>query len=359
MNRRIFNRKAGGKDVLILSIIGVVLVIAFIFILFKIVGQSEKHVEKVRKTKVKYDESLAWRPDDELSEKVVLNDLKKKPNRRRVFYKQMKLTEKSFQHIGQMAMLEDLRLTDSIVKDDWLEHLKDLPLRRLDLNGTMVTDACVPYLLQIKALKNLGLADTDFTDKGLKLLSKSETLESINLDRTSISDSGVKGLPRLKNLRSLSVADTSTTSSSLDVIVGIKGLKYLSLKGIKLDIDFVTKLSKLKELKALNISDCQITDKQLEKIGTIKNLKAIRLSINNEITDKCLKSIGKLKQLEFLELTQCPGITNGAVKKFKKQHPRCRVKHSMNVGNIPGGFHFKGLEKEVKILKENLRKEQN
>ena len=342
------------KDILILVIIAVVLVFALIFILFNIIGQSEKHVEKVRKTKVKYDESLSWRPDSKLSEESVLKDLRKNPGQREVSYSQMELTKKSFKYISQMSQLEALKLTDSIVKDDWLKYLRGKPIRKLDLFGTQITDDCVPHLLAMPKLRWIGLGHTEITDKGLEELSSHPRLQFVELDRTNITDEGVKSLSKLRSLRNLDLADTSTTSSSMDLIGKMTELKSLSLKGVKLDGTSIAKLNGLKKLRQLNLGDCQIGDKDLTTIHKLKNLNGLRISINDGLTDKCLKPIGKLKKLRFLEITQCPNITDGAVEKFKQKHPNCKVKHSRTVGNIPGGFHFEGLEQEAKFLRDQI-----
>ena len=67
----------GKKDLVIMCVIAVILIFALAYVLINIVRQSEKHVEKVRNTKVQYEESLSWRPDKSLCEKRILKDLMK------------------------------------------------------------------------------------------------------------------------------------------------------------------------------------------------------------------------------------------------------------------------------------------
>lgn len=78
-------------------------------------------------------------------------------------------------------------VTDSVV-----ETLVQLPaLVELDLSGTNITDAALPWVAKLKNLKRLRLIDCPIGDTGFALLS-GLPLEDISLGGTRVSDKAVK-----------------------------------------------------------------------------------------------------------------------------------------------------------------------
>lgn len=351
--------KYGSKDILIIAILAVLMVIALVYILFRIIGQSEKHVEKVRKTKVDYEESLSWRPDSQLCEKRIYQDLKSNPRRKKISYEQLELSEKCFKYISKMVQLKTLDLKDSVVKDDWLKHLVNLPLKSINLNGTDITDKGIKEIVKIKTLKNLSIGQAVISDESLILISQHPNLNFLGLDRTRITDNGLKHLVAKKqDLLHLDLSTTKITPASLDTITQMKNLKSLNLQGLHLNNEQIDRLSSLKKLRSLNLSYAKLTDKDIESIYKFKKL--IRLEIStNYLTDKSLIPLGRLKKLIFLDISQSPDITTEAVAKFEKAHPRCKVKYSKNITDIPQHLNLGNIQDEVDLLQGqvNIRRE--
>jgi Flp pilus assembly protein TadD len=73
--------------------------------------------------------------------------------------------------ITREPTLELLSFDDCLVTDKDIKHLVGLcNLFELHLNGTEVTDACIPDLMRIRALLNLGIRDTRVTAGGVERL---------------------------------------------------------------------------------------------------------------------------------------------------------------------------------------------
>ena len=104
-----------------------------------------------------------------------------------------------------LAGLKDLRrlmLRDTLVTDEGLQYLKDLPnLEELDLSGTRVTDKGIEYLRNLKSLRRLNLLSSTASDAAMDVLAGLPHLEVLNLYRTKITNSGVAKLQALKELK--------------------------------------------------------------------------------------------------------------------------------------------------------------
>lgn len=87
-------------------------------------------------------------------------------------------------------------------------------LRELSLAFTHVTSDCAPYLIQLPSLRSLNLWSTQFSDKGLLLISEHlPDLESINLCETPVTDKGIDNLTSLKRLQSLNLNSTHLSAA--------------------------------------------------------------------------------------------------------------------------------------------------
>jgi hypothetical protein len=277
-------RRSSGKfDLLIIAIIFLLIFGAFIFVLFQIIGHSEEHVETVRKTKVIYNESLRWRPEGQMCEANIRNDLMKFPDRKSAEYTNLNLDEKCLKLIGRMSGLQDLKLTRSTIQSSWLKHLTTLPLRSLGLNSTAITDKAIPIILSFPNLNGLGIGDTEVTDKGLELLSASKPLRRLELNLArNVTNNGIKHVGKLTQLRELEIGESRhLTGKCLSYLKDLKNLRFLGLDSISLTDDDLSGLSSFERLSVLDISNCQLTDKSLVEIVKCGSLTNLNLSGTN------------------------------------------------------------------------------
>lgn len=322
-------RDSGRTDILAIALIAVILVGALIFFLLRIIGHSEEHVDKVRKTKIKYNESLRWRSDSKRSESRIRADFAQSSGRKHADYGDLDLNEKSVKLIGKMTRLEELKLSRSTIQDDWLVYLTKLPLKTLSLQGTLVTDKAVPYILQMKKLNSLSIGDTELTDKGLKELSSSKSIThlKINLGRR-ITNDGIKYIGEMTQLEQLELPSSKHLSGAcLVYLKDLRKLNFLNLDSMKIRSEDLVFLSSLKKLSILELSNSGLTDKDAAEVANVASLEILSLR-GSDITDKGLLSLLNLKRLKRLNIKDCPGVKESAVQKFKAAVPGIKIKYS-------------------------------
>jgi hypothetical protein len=84
-------------------------------------------------------------------------------------------------------------------------------LESLNVSGTGIDDAGLPYVGRIRSLRSLHLGQTRITDDGLRHLMGLNRLEHLDLSGTSVTDDGLRHLEGLRALKLLFVHETRVT----------------------------------------------------------------------------------------------------------------------------------------------------
>jgi hypothetical protein len=351
-------RKSSGRlDIIIIAVIALLLVVGLIFVILQIIGHSEEHVETVRKTKAKYTESLRWRPDSELCETRIHEDLLRHPERTRAEYTDLNLNESCLQDIGNMSRLEELKLTRSTFQDQWLEYLSKLRLRSLGLHGSSITDKAVPYILKMQSLDQLSIGDTDLTNKGLELLSAHPRLKALDIELgRCITNDGIKYIGKMKQLERLEVPSSSTlTGKCLANLANLKNLTTLGLESIPVDAEDLHFLAGLKKLRSLDLSNSALNDQCLIEITKLPSIKTLNLT-GSDFSNAGLLSLAKMKKLSSLIIKDCPKVDYKTIEKFRSMRPDCRVQHSSSSA-IADQMSQDKVKQEVEFLKNEVNVE--
>lgn len=114
--------------------------------------------------------------------------------------------------IGQLKTcrkLADIALEDTGVGDDALRDLATLPLRKLHIGGTRVTNAGVIELERCRTLEELALNDLDITPRCLESLRKLPKLETLVLWGLTVDTEAANVLCHMGQLRYLYLDDAS------------------------------------------------------------------------------------------------------------------------------------------------------
>lgn len=347
----------GSKDIYIIAAITLVIVGALIFYLLRIVGHAEKHVDTVKKTKVKYSESLSWRPEEALSEDKVKADFKNSRNQTVADYGDLNLTRNSFILISKMPSLKDLKLTRASFKEDWLNILTDTNIRYLALTGTPITDKSIPILLRMKKLEKLEIGDTEMTDKGLEELSKSKTINhlEINLGR-KLSNEGIKNINEMTQLKILEITGSKMiTGACLKDLSNLENLEQLSIRCLKVEDQDLDGLAKFTRLYQLDASECNLDDRALEKISKIKSLNGLNVN-GSAITDNGLIKLASLSNLKSLFIKRCKNVSASGVKELQKRLPDCHIVYS-NKNNFAKKLERDDVKMELLLLKDEAKNE--
>ena len=171
--------------------------------------------------------------------------------------------------------------------------IEEAILKALKKPGGKVTDA------DWMKVTNMNLSSTEFSDAGLKELSKAENLTGLYASRTRVTNAGIKELAAFKYLHTFNAFDTQISDA---------GLKELAA---------------MKKLKRLYLGNTKITDAGLRELAALPQLNTIILE-GSEITDAGLDELAKFEQLIMVGVMRTK-VTKAAVEKFKKALPKCRI----------------------------------
>jgi internalin A len=126
------------------------------------------------------------------------------------------------------------------------------PVTSLVLSGTMVTDADLNRLKELRQLQILSLNNTKITDSGLECLRGLTELTALGLGLTKVTDAGLKNLMGLSRLSELDLAGTQVSDAGLDSLSGLTGLRQLQLANTQVTEAGVKKLQQA-------LPSCKIT----------------------------------------------------------------------------------------------------
>ena len=108
--------------------------------------------------------------------------------------------------------LTTLDLIGTQTEDQAITHLLELKqLINLDLGHTKITDAGASQLEKMTQLKSLNLSRTEITDKTLEHL-QSLPLQRLYIESTNVSDAGIDSLLKIKTLDVVGFANTKITA---------------------------------------------------------------------------------------------------------------------------------------------------
>lgn len=128
--------------------------------------------------------------------------------------------------------VKSLDISEHSITSEALEHIKHLPLERLNLERTRI-DSIAP-LKDMKSLKELVLAESAITDEGMHAVTSLSGLKKIDLKSTDVSGATLRRLARMKSLSAIdlrgckkfSQSDTDHLQQSLPHATVMENLGY-------------------------------------------------------------------------------------------------------------------------------------
>jgi N-acyl-D-aspartate/D-glutamate deacylase/Leucine-rich repeat (LRR) protein len=191
-------------------------------------------------------------------------------------------------------------LANTSVTDAQLEYLAVLPLTRLDLETTQISDAGLEFVSRMATLEELNLANTTTSDKSLAKLEKLSRLRKLILNNTYVQG---PGLAALVSLQELELAGTRVADVGLAELAGLQSLRHLRLDYTDIGDAGLKHLEALPALRSLDLSAADITDDGLATIAKLTNLTELLLNYGR-FTDKGVQQLSSLANLQRLELAR-------------------------------------------------------
>ncbi len=209
--------------------------------------------------------------------------------------------------LGSMRELTELSLVGTAVNDQVVASISSLPLRKLDLSKTPITNASLPHILKI------------------------ETLEELDVSFTSLTGANYKGFGKTN----IKVLNVGMTPFGLDGFVNIKGMKDLEDLNVYsaglVEHKAANVFRTFPKLKILNAGKNSVTDEGMVVFfkghGTLEDLQ---LHDNRGITDRGLGALIGVTTLKSLNVggTACGAAGAQALKRIL---PECTIKTASGV----------------------------
>jgi len=140
-----------------------------------------------------------------------------------------KITGAGLAHLAKLPKLQDLVLQGPGLDDAAAAAIAKLPLRRLSLRRTAITDAGLEHLAGMRHLEHIDLSDSrGVTDRGVAALAECKTLRSINVrGARGVTDETLQKLSDLP-LESIDLTSYGNRQSRMHAMFTDEGLKALA-----------------------------------------------------------------------------------------------------------------------------------
>jgi Leucine-rich repeat (LRR) protein len=165
-----------------------------------------------------------------------------------------KITDSTLEFLAGVPTLETVDVGWAQITDTGLDHLVSLTnLRRLTMGGNKLTDTSLQFLRQMPQIEYLDVGGTQRTDSGLWSL--------------LLTDTGVQAIATVTELRELRLAGTAITGRGLELLKPLPKLERLNLQACKrLKDDAAAVLAGFAHLKSLDLKDSGLTEPAVAKI---------------------------------------------------------------------------------------------
>ncbi|MBZ0186684.1 MAG: protein kinase, partial [Candidatus Obscuribacterales bacterium] len=242
-----------------------------------------------------------------------------------------KKTDKDLAKLRNGLVPEILELTGSDITDKGLTYLVGLPIKKLRINATDITDAGIESVAKIKSMLFVDLSDDILlTGKSLKSLAKLPHLIGISLTGTTLNDDDLRFLPGLPQLQTITLGQChNITGDGFVYLPKLSQLTTLKIDALTINKTGYENLAKLHKLKWLDLQSSNFSDQSIEIVRNMRDLEMLNIG-STKLTDNGLDKIPTIEPLNLLRIESCPNITNDAVIKFKARNPQCEIRYSTN-----------------------------
>jgi hypothetical protein len=181
------------------------------------------------------------------------------------------------------------------------QYLKNLTgLKRLDLDGSDISDAELPYLKGCRELVFLSVTRTEIKGPGVSVLRNFPHLKMLFLGHNALDQNMLAALDSLREVTELHLDQCTVGDTALVHVGHMEGLVHLRLSENK-----------------------KITDSGIAHLKGLQKLKTLDIS-GTSVTKSCAKSLTELPKLRLLRVSS-PTVTNADLVEMGKQLPKCQV----------------------------------
>jgi hypothetical protein len=165
------------------------------------------------------------------------------------------------------------------ITDRVLSSLRSLTrVRRLNLNGSKLSDDGIGYFRDMHELESLDLRDTRINGKGFPALCDLARLRDLDLSGSDVTDQGISSFPSLLSLRRLRIDACDgmniNDSSAESLVMKFPNLEVLGIGYTRISDSGIKKICSLKCIKKLSLASCpNITAASIAELKKLTGLK--------------------------------------------------------------------------------------
>ncbi len=196
-------------------------------------------------------------------------------------------------------------------------------VNNVDLREGKVDNALLAQLAVLKELRNLDLSNADIDDEGLRRLVHLP-LRRLWLQETKITDASAATLSKISFLNFLQLNATQLSDAFLERLDPLPNLQDLGLRGTRVTSTGMNRLSRHPKLQRLDLYHTEVDDSGVARLAACQSLTDVGLSATN-VTDAVFQYLDKLPHLTEADLSGNPTVTTEAVLAFEKSHPKCDI----------------------------------
>jgi hypothetical protein len=211
------------------------------------------------------------------------------------------------------------------LRDEDLAVLKHPPrLRDLQIVAPLLTDEAMVHVEKIESLRELTLYQTQITSRGLRRLRRIP-LEKLVIAGSAVTDETLEALEAFPNLRKLMISESSVTDVGLTQLAHVPNLEKLFLADNPICDSGMYSVAKLKRLYELDLIGLAITDEGIPPLATLEQLRFLNVA-ETHVTERGLLAFRTHPALKYLYIGSQP--TSDTLKTLTNALPGCLVSDS-------------------------------
>jgi hypothetical protein len=193
--------------------------------------------------------------------------LKQIPTLRRIWLRELKITDAGLSALEGMPQLSSLSLEASNITDHGLMNLRYLSqLHTLHIERSKITGPGLIHVSCPDKIESLSFGKSPFDDAGLKLLPRFANLTFLALSETLVTDDGLSHLRACRRLDDLWLGQTAITNRGVANLIDVPALERLDLFYTGATDACLPSLLKMPNLKRVTFGGEQISVATYERL---------------------------------------------------------------------------------------------
>ncbi len=222
----------------------------------------------------------------------------------------LKVGDNHLAALAGLTGLKQLALANTNVTQRGIQHLLALKdLNYLEISSMALDDGALPYIAELSSIETLVIG-SPVTDEGLRHLAPLKNLKELFLWVENIRGPGLRHLAQLPNLRYLQVKDVDEKGkyvfgdSALQYIKDVPSLRHVRIwPNLPITEAGIAHLAQCPQLEKLEIGKLPVTDRNLSQLQALPRLKSLDASGGeSKVTDAGMVYVGQMRLLESIML---------------------------------------------------------